>query len=135
MLAVIGLAEYAALVWAFWASIVPIDWHIEHAAPRVVATPAFVAAIFLPLLVAHHHRSGSGDEDATRSATRAAAPPSGRQAQAGTRWAQRPPGTEPDSRAQVGYQDDPVEPAFVFRPDRLGVLQDLPRPRSGVSVP
>jgi hypothetical protein len=77
VLAVIGL-EYAALVWAFWASIAPIDWHVEHAAPRVVATPAFVGAIFLPLLVAHHHHRESRDEDAMPSAKSAFARPSGR---------------------------------------------------------
>jgi hypothetical protein len=44
--------EYASLVWAFWISRPPIRWHLDHAAPRVVATPVFVAATFLPLVVA-----------------------------------------------------------------------------------
>lgn len=63
--------EYCALVWAFWISRAPIHWHLEHAAPRVVATPAFVAAAFLPLLVGRgkpvagnnqQSRSGSGED-------------------------------------------------------------------------
>jgi hypothetical protein len=44
-------AEYVALVWAFWGSKRPIHWHLEHAAPRVVATALYVGAIFVPLLL------------------------------------------------------------------------------------
>lgn len=51
--------QYAALVWAFWISRAPIDWHLTHASPRVVSTPVFVAASFLPLLIAAQRR---GDE-------------------------------------------------------------------------
>ena len=51
--------EYAALVWAFWISRENVNWHLQHAAPRVVATPVFVAATFVPLLAG---RVTSGDE-------------------------------------------------------------------------
>lgn len=43
--------QYAALVWAFWISKAPIQWHLDHAAPRVVSTPLFLGASFIPLLV------------------------------------------------------------------------------------
>jgi len=58
----VGL-EYAALVWAFWISNAPIDWHLNHAAPRVVSTPIFVLVTFLPLLLTPSARLGKARGD------------------------------------------------------------------------
>jgi hypothetical protein len=44
-------SEYLALVWAFWGSKRPIQWHLDHAAPRVVATALYAGALFVPLLL------------------------------------------------------------------------------------
>jgi hypothetical protein len=62
--------QYAALVWVFWISREPVQWHLDHAGPRVVSTPVFVAASFLPLLT---KTPGSSREQAV-AADRARAP-------------------------------------------------------------
>jgi hypothetical protein len=50
--AAIVATTYLGLVWAFWISRAPVDWHLAHAGPRVIATPLFTLLAFWPLLAA-----------------------------------------------------------------------------------